>query len=385
MKRVYLRIAFLILTGIYHSCEAQYSGDVGGGYSSNTFNPTPCPYGANTNIFYGGNSSGSANSSLIVTICPPVSNSNIYVGGSANGYSVNSLIVSICPPITNTNIFVGGEGQGFAKGEYIASICPPLTNTNIYLGGVADGHAMNNIIVSICPPIPNTNIYCGGTADGHTTSSYIASICPPIANTNIYSGGINDGWAGKKIIQTVCILVPLPIELLFFDVNCINNERLFTWSTASETNNDYYTIESSIDAITWKKLTTVTGAGSSSTKRDYSYLDLNGIIESRYYRLKQTDFDGKFKYSKLIYNDCNEEMNFSFTIFPNPSNGKINVLYNGNAKEVHAVVIYNSIGEKVYSSDHFQFLIDLSQNPAGIYFIHLTSDSQTLTKQIILE
>ncbi|MEO6903760.1 MAG: T9SS type A sorting domain-containing protein [Bacteroidia bacterium] len=385
MKRINLSIAFLVLWGTYNTSQAQHAGGIGSGCSLSIYNISPCPYVSNTNIYYGGVADGSATNSLIVTVCPPVSNSNIYVGGSAAGYSKNILIVAVCPPIINTNIFVGGDGDGYAMGEYIVSICPPLPNTNIFVGGVADGYAVNSLIITVCPPIPNSNIYYGGTADGYTTNSYIASICPPISNTNIFTGGMNDGWAGRKIIQTVCPLSVLPIQLLFFDVTCKNNDRLFNWSTASETNNDYFTIESSKDANVWKKVSSITGAGNSPTRRDYSYLDLNSVIEAFYYRLKQTDFDGKFKYSNFIYNDCNEVLNVSFTIFPNPSNGKIKLSYNGAPNTISKVNIYNSIGEMIYSSDDFQPLIDLSNNPSGVYVIHLSSGTQSLTKKIILE
>jgi hypothetical protein len=94
--------------------------------------------------------------------------------------------------------------------------------------------------------------------------------------------------------------VPLPIELLFFNgVECEEGNRL-SWSTASENNNNYFSIEKTKDGKDWIIVTNLNGAGNSSIQLYYSFIDEN--IESiiNYYRLKQTDYDGNFKYSDII-------------------------------------------------------------------------------------
>jgi len=114
---------------------------------------------------------------------------------------------------------------------------------------------------------------------------------------NTYAGGPCNGSfdAGMTIIFT-----PLPIELLYF--NGYKNEgfNLLEWSSATEINNDYYTIEKSTDGINWDILTTITGAGNSIVALRYTCQDESPKHQVNYYRLKQTDFDGQYKYHNII-------------------------------------------------------------------------------------
>ena len=94
--------------------------------------------------------------------------------------------------------------------------------------------------------------------------------------------------------------VNLPIELLYFKGSVYNSDNILHWSTASEDNNDYFTIEKTKDGIDWEVLDREPGAGNSSNQLYYSLVDENVESIINYYRLKQTDYDGKFKYSDII-------------------------------------------------------------------------------------
>jgi hypothetical protein len=94
--------------------------------------------------------------------------------------------------------------------------------------------------------------------------------------------------------------VPLPICLTYFRATRIVSGILLEWETASETNNDYFSIERSFDGFEWEAIHRQNGAGNSSYSNYYSYTDLNNKNIIRYYRLKQTDFDGSYEYSAII-------------------------------------------------------------------------------------
>ena len=98
-------------------------------------------------------------------------------------------------------------------------------------------------------------------------------------------------------------LQQLPIELISLIAKNYGGVNRLIWEVASETNNDYFTIERSIDGITWREIGQIDGAGTSQDQRKYSFFD--ELFEARinYYRLKQTDFDGAFEYSKVLYID----------------------------------------------------------------------------------
>lgn len=91
----------------------------------------------------------------------------------------------------------------------------------------------------------------------------------------------------------------LPIELSYFVVSQEDGDVLFTWETASETNNDFFTIERSVDGIVFNEIARVDGAGTTTLNTMYDYsipVDFSGI---NYFRLKQTDFNGDYAYSAV--------------------------------------------------------------------------------------
>ena len=94
--------------------------------------------------------------------------------------------------------------------------------------------------------------------------------------------------------------VALPITLLSFTGHNTVDGNLIQWQTASEHNNDYFNIEKTSDGETFENIGYIKGAGESTYPTTYSFTDYNSNRDINYYRLKQTDFDGKSTYSDLI-------------------------------------------------------------------------------------
>lgn len=88
---------------------------------------------------------------------------------------------------------------------------------------------------------------------------------------------------------------PLPVELLYFECTKYPAFNLLRWSTASEHNSDYFSLEVSTDGVTWTKIGEKKAAGNSSTKIDYSYTHEFNSRNFHYYKLLQYDYDGVFK------------------------------------------------------------------------------------------
>jgi hypothetical protein len=113
----------------------------------------------------------------------------------------------------------------------------------------------------------------------------------------------------------------LPIELTYFNAYKTDNIVKLQWATASELNNDYFTIERSEDGVNFYSIEQVDGAGNSLSELVYTITDsypLNGI---NYYRLKQTDFDGAFTYSDIksvSIKGYTIQSIEEVTIYPNP-------------------------------------------------------------------
>lgn len=112
--------------------------------------------------------------------------------------------------------------------------------------------------------------------------------------------------------------------MISFNASLNNNNVSLNWATASEVNNDYFTIERSKDGQNFEALLTKRGAGNSTVRRDYEANDPNPFQGYSYYRLKQTDYDGRFTYSKVETiknkggNDIDEAAVEITAISPNP-------------------------------------------------------------------
>ena len=183
-----------------------------------------------------------------------------------------------------------------------------------------------------------------------------------------------------------CMLTSLPIQLLSFTGNCHEQDVVLKWNTASESNNDYFTIERSINGINWQVAGTVTGAGNSSSQSLYMFTDKQPNKEGGLYRLKQTDFDKNYKYGKVIgLKKCVNDAINSLTIYPNPGNGKFELLFDGNINQVQAITIFNSSGQKSFESNSFQSKFNLTDKAPGIYFMSLRIDSKLINLKIVVE
>ena len=102
-------------------------------------------------------------------------------------------------------------------------------------------------------------------------------------------------------------VAPLPISLLYFKAELKGRDVLLSWKTASEKNNDYFTIEKTLDGQNFKVIGLIQGAGNSTSPRQYTLYDFNIQKVINYYRLIQTDYDGNSTYSKLVSIDNRSE------------------------------------------------------------------------------
>ncbi|MEO8085354.1 MAG: LamG-like jellyroll fold domain-containing protein [Bacteroidota bacterium] len=173
----------------------------------------------------------------------------------------------------------------------------------------------------------------------------------------------------------------LPVNLLEFTAQ-LNQEEVETrWTTSSEINNDYFTIEKSNDGIQFEELSRVKGAGNSTTNRSYEAVDHSPYNGLSYYRLKQTDFDGTEKYSAMVPVKYNHGK-ISVTIFPNPTaSGSATILLSGSVYDSE-IIIRNVTGEKVYEqrmhSNENSIPVSLNHFAKGVYIVNVkTGDSET--------
>jgi hypothetical protein len=190
-------------------------------------------------------------------------------------------------------------------------------------------------------------------------------------------GGFSRWTAGSSLIH-------LPVALLSFDAEVRNNEVVLHWTTASEINNDYFTIERSTDGQNFKVIGIVTGAGNSNRLITYAKTDPDPLKGVSYYRLKQTDFDGSFEYSQLVSVVFNERRSLGVQLYPNPNNGVFKVYNMG--EDMVPFRVYDMQGRLVIASEADPMSIkefNHSNLKAGLYTIVFEGENlHTLKLQV---
>jgi hypothetical protein len=184
---------------------------------------------------------------------------------------------------------------------------------------------------------------------------------------------LRTGMSGFSLFAVAQATVPLPIELLSFHGKNEGTKNRLVWSTSSETNNDYFSLEHSADGSSFETFVTKDGAGNSSVNIDYFEYDRSPFNGVTYYRLKQTDFNGEFTYSSIISveNKLNE---IAVTnVHPNPTTDNINFDFSSPVKGILKIRIYDFTGrlvvEKVQNVDDGKTSMNTQMDglPKGVY------------------
>ncbi len=187
----------------------------------------------------------------------------------------------------------------------------------------------------------------------------------------------------------------LPITLLSFDAVPHDKVVQTGWQTAQEINNDHFTVERSADGITYSAIGTVRGAGNSNSLRTYTFMDENPLQGISYYRLGQTDIDGKTTLSSIVAVDMNSSPlpgSSGFTLYPNPAQDKVSInLINTSHGAI--INIYNTMGEVVYTkactaTDAGSQLITIPAGEklsSGVYTVSVDDDDGETNEKLVVK
>jgi hypothetical protein len=200
-------------------------------------------------------------------------------------------------------------------------------------------------------------------------------------------GGVDERYLDNVVVTQRDFFGVLSVSLLAFTAKTIDNSVKLEWSTANEKNNSHFDIERSLDGRNFSKIGQVKGNGSTTQSFDYSFLDSNFSSKTRYYRLKQVDFDRKASFSNIISikSDFRER---NVRVFPTLVNDWITVeLITSNDVEL---VVFDMIGRVILSkkvqntveernpdsfgNGGFSVNLDLNNLTKGMYFLSVKSN-----------
>lgn len=318
-----------------------------------------------------------------------------------NKIAAQAVFISNCSPYPNYTVTINAtpisvvikNAASWGCNTDIVFAYTVSVNGSIANGwcGGGGGGSLNNTKLSISCSGNNYAIEIPHTASvGTVTTSnnqgYNSPFCTGV-NPVSYCSGANvlATVSGPGISNsTKSLNNALPIELFAFTAEKVNNNIVLYWSTASEVNNDFFTIEKSNDATHWEAIGTVKGAGTSTTNRYYSFTDENANQGLYYYRLKQTDYNKNFKYSYIVDVNALQTKVTDFILYPNPAN-KLVSLY--NMKDPKEIIISDQLGRRLEIPTEIEgnsARINLEGLTEGIYSITVIGETETLTKKLIV-
>jgi len=197
-----------------------------------------------------------------------------------------------------------------------------------------------------------------------------------------------DGFAGDNCRWTFTgnNIVILPVEFIDLTAQNINNFAKVSWTTDSEINSDYFIVEKSKDGVNFETVSTVDGAGNSSTLNNYSVTDANPFDGTNYYRIKQYDFDGYFKYSNIVAVNV-KVLSENAVIYPNPlsANGVLEI--NSTESEDQILSIFDVAGKLVYTKKYNlvigknQLVLETNGLSRGVYFVKIADINAKFIKE----
>jgi Secretion system C-terminal sorting domain len=185
--------------------------------------------------------------------------------------------------------------------------------------------------------------------------------------------------------NAICATV-LPLHLLDFSADKENSSVALNWATENELNTSHFEVERGADGRTFTKLSDISAlsstTSSSTTRRNYNFVDRQPLPGTGFYRLKMLDMDGHFKYSGIL------KINFSgspqFEVYPNPVKDVITI---GGIRGNGNIRLINAEGRQVLQkiSAGQSMTVDVSKYPSGIYVVLYSDGEKTQSQKILKE
>ncbi|SNS77346.1 Por secretion system C-terminal sorting domain-containing protein [Ekhidna lutea] len=181
---------------------------------------------------------------------------------------------------------------------------------------------------------------------------------------------------------------PLPIELIEFKASILDQYVVLDWSTATEINNDYFTIERSRDGEHFDALENIDGAGDSNERLDYQYTDKKPFLGVNYYRLKQTDYDGTQSHSEAVLVVFEGPSQLVINVYPNPIEDKLFVSFSSEFNVgTPTIRMVDLKGQEIaiwnIATDDNLLEIDLNGYPEGVYLLQMEVGNRTYSHTLV--
>lgn len=218
-----------------------------------------------------------------------------------------------------------------------------------------------------------------------------------------YKGGSASGSIGNGMISSTIAFTsyspvtfasrdninPLPVEIIAFSADCIDEGVKLVWQTATELNNEKFVVLRSYDAVAWHSLGDIQGMGNSNTINHYHFIDRSINSEGCYYRLHQFDYNGESALSDIVYIQCENVPNKpSLSVYPNPFSSLLHIELNNWHTEELQIAIFDVLGKQLRTWDFSNvtefssYSLQVGDLPPAMYYLKITSEQGVVTQKI---
>lgn len=260
------------------------------------------------------------------------------------GLDIGDYILAGYASVGNAQILydVGGM-TGINNARWARIWYIDITNTGTALTNTIEFDMSDGGVGAV--PIATAGNYVLLYRAGQTGNWTELTTASSISGDRVIFSGVTLSNDGYYTIGTRNYLVsPLPVELTQFDAVANGDAVDITWTTASEKDNAFFTVEKSRDGLAFETLATHEGAGNSTSLTNYHEKDLEPFNGISYYRLKQNDYNGRYSYSAIVAVDRSQQANAEILVFPNPSNGNIHLSLKGFEKQAIELTVTDAMG-----------------------------------------
>ncbi len=239
----------------------------------------------------------------------------------------------------------------------------------------------------------NAMLYSWNYGDGYTNTAPVPAPHTYASNGNYTisllvqdANGCLDTYS--QIVDVGCVV--LPIQLVEFDAIAAHNAVLLNWTTASEKDNDHFTVERSADDVTYEALGSIKGAGNSMHSIQYSWRDDSPLDGLSYYRLRQTDVDGKSTLSRTVTVVFERDLG-ALRILPVPTSDHCDVIIAISQSGLVHLVIDDVFGRQVMTQEvgllrgANTISVDLHALVAGTYMLRVISSGDQRSARLVIE
>ena len=255
---------------------------------------------------------------------------------------------------------------------------------NLYLNGVSGGF-MQDDNFTIIKRDDNSTTWADWDTHESTTS---------IPNEGQPGRTLSSGYGQKSGFTSFSLFgfggtggSALPIDLISFTGELVSGNVELEWVVASQINNEYFKIEKSLNCEQWEEVSRIPGAGNSNTQMDYKIYDEKPYDGISYYRLSQTDYDGKsetFNPISIIY-----DKPIKLSINPNPVKEELHLYLEETLRGVTNLTIFNTKGQKVYNKsfigDYKVLHLNVDRYKKGYYLLEVDHNQRKGTLKFIKE